>query len=138
MSNDFAKQIQGIAATFHQRETAMLTESREILDDVGDDGKAYMRANAPWTDRTGQARFGADADANPAYATAPLTIGGRGLTDVPLHPDQLRDGGAVAFIQDAPYGAILETANGSTYGILPETLAVMGVQLLAALRKVWH
>jgi hypothetical protein len=138
MSNDFAKQLEAVAANLRQHETAMLTTSREALDDVGADGKVYMRANAPWTDRTGQARFGADADANPAYAASPLTIGGRGLTDVPLHPEQLREGGAVAFIQDAPYGRILETANGGDYSILPQTLAVMGVRLMAALKALWR
>ena len=138
MSNDFAPQLDRIAANVRAHETAMLSASRDVLTEVGTDGKAYMRANAPWTDHTGQARFGADADANAAYANAPLAIGGRGLTDVPLYPEQLIDGAAVAFIQDAPYGLILETAHGSLYGILPQTLAVMGVRLFQALKRVWR
>lgn len=138
MSDDFARQMQRIAGNARAHEERMLIASRAELDAVGADGKTYMRANAPWTDHTGEARFGADADANPIYADAPLTIGGRGLTDVPLHPEQLRGGGQIAFIQDAPHGVFLETAHGSKYGILPETLAVAGVQLYQRLKGLWR
>jgi hypothetical protein len=124
-----------IRTNARQHEDAMLDESRAALDGWGADAKQIMRERAPWTDRTGQARFGHAAAGIYPSTSVPQ---GRGLTYVAIHPTNPRDGGRGALVTDAPYGFHLETTNGSDYAVIMPTLATEGPRLLHYMREIWR
>jgi hypothetical protein len=71
----------------------------------------YMRNNAPWTDRTGNARGGLFAQAR--------------------HSDAVN---AIVFYHTMPYGIFLEVSNGGTYAIIVPTLNHEGRRVMSELR----
>lgn len=135
MNDDFARQMERIARNARAHEQAMLEATIGVLRSWGADARLYMIEHAPWTDQTGEARYGATAAAIYAVAGVPE---GRGLTWTLSTPDDLRDGGRVVLITDSEHGVYLETANGSKYAILMPTVATLGPQLVAQLREIWH
>lgn len=70
----------------------------------------FMRSNAPWTDRTGNARGGLFASAR---------SDGNGHTIVIYHT--------------VPYGIWLEVAHGGQYAIITPTLRVEGRRIMSEL-----
>lgn len=140
----FAEQQRAIEARALAHERRMLDATRAILESWGDQAQLYMRADAPWSDRTGRARYGDQArmvqPQQQALDLAQLaaTRDERGLAWVPIHPASIYDGGMIALISDAPYGIYLETARGAAYAIIMPTVAQRGPQLLAQLRELWQ
>jgi hypothetical protein len=118
MSNDFATQIAAIRQRFQQHEAAMLAASRDDLDQIGDEAKVYMQANAPWTDQSGDARAGLDY--------------------VPLHPAQLTDGGRVMLVGREPHNKWLEVANDKAYNIVLSAWVRFGTRLYGKLKERWR
>lgn len=96
-------------------EQQWLLQKRERLDAWGAGAEQYMKQNAPWQDETGEARDR--------------------LAYVPDHPADPRDGGRGHLVQGAPHGVFLELANASRFGIIPQTIAVLGPQLVADLAQ---
>lgn len=119
--------ITTILANARAHEMRMLEGSRAVLDDWGGEAQDWMQANAPWQDRPD--------DERPQGLPHAREL----LAYVPDHPPDLRDGGQGHLIQGAEYGWALELANAGQYGILPETVATLGPQLLAELQQdVWR
>jgi len=71
----------------------------------------YMRQNAPWTDRTGNAR--------------------QGLFARPRRSEGLN---AIVFYHTMPYGIWLEVANGGNFAIISPTLNHEGHRVMSELR----
>lgn len=118
--------IQQIEANLRAHAARMLQASRDDLDDIGGEAKAFMQANAPWTDRPDDARPQGLPHA-------------RELLDyVPDHPAALTDGGQGHLIQGATYGWALELAHGGKYEIVQSTHAQFSAALLARLRQRWR
>lgn len=98
----FTGTLMGNLATLEARQKAAIAASAGL---IASEGEAYMRSNAPWTDRTGNARNGL-----------------RGVA-------QIEDGGAkaaVIYYHSVSYGIWLEVANSGTYQIIGPTIDVMG------------
>lgn len=134
MSASVSQQTASVRAKLDQVVRRKLDASRAALDAWGAGAEESMRQNAAWQNHTGQARWGA-TDANPIYAQQPLTISGQGLHTTPLHPQDVRDGSAVALGGDAPYTTYLE-ANPQ-YEIILRTIASAQPQLTDALERIW-
>lgn len=75
--------------------------------------EAYAKANAPWTDRTGNARQGLTAR---AFRTA--------------------TGVVLALFHQANYGVFLELKNAGRFAIIMKTLQTHYAPLMAAIRGV--
>lgn len=75
----------------------------------------YMKDNAPWTDRTANARNGLDAKA---------------YSDQNVH-------GIVAFHQ-VPYGIWLEVSNSGKYRIIVPTIISQGQEVMRTVRDVFR
>lgn len=76
-------------------------------------GQNYMRANAPWTDRTGNARnglFGTNHHSGNQYV--------------------------IVYFHSVPYGIWLEVAHSGRYRIIPPTLQVMGRDVMRMLNSL--
>ena len=80
---------------------------------VEQEGVAYAKQNAPWTDQTGNARNG---------------LGG--ATDVQA------DDVTVYFFHQVPYGIYLETRFSGRYQIIAPTLQVMGPRWFNLIRAM--
>lgn len=139
----FADHMHAIEQQALQHEHRMLDATIAVLELWAAKAQIHMRTHAEWTNRTGQARWGeaaaqfmAQAEQRPGTDAAPGPEG-RGLAWVAIHPRELRDGGAIALITDAPYGIYLETARGAAYAIIMPTVAQLGPQLIADLREIW-
>lgn len=74
--------------------------------------ESYARANAPWTDRTGNARSGLHAQ--------------------PFHEADQRHGIIIA--HSVPYGIWLEVRFEGKYAIIIPTIKVQGKELMNSLR----
>lgn len=76
------------------------------------EGQNYMRTNAPWTDRTGNARQG---------------LFGRAFKNG-------KNGYVIVFYGTVSYQIWLEVANSGRYKIIEPTLQVMGPRVMSNLR----
>lgn len=74
-----------------------------IVERRADMGEEFMRNNAPWTDRTGNARAGLRAKASHSVGQS-----------------------AIDFFHSMPYGIWLEVRWAGRYGIIPRTILEMG------------
>ena len=74
----------------------------------------YMKTNAPWTDRTGNARQGLRAQ---AYDDGGTNMG-------------------IVLYQQVPYGIWLEIANSSQYAIIMPTVDALGPEVMAACERI--
>ncbi len=75
--------------------------------------EAYMKINAPWTDRTGNARAGLRAQ---AYQDGSET--------------------GIVLYHSVPYGIFLETRWDGRLGIIDPTVAAMGPEVMAKFEHV--
>lgn len=75
--------------------------------------EAYMKANAPWTDRTTNARNG---------------LGAKAFVDDRNH-------GIIVF-HSVPYGIWLEVANNGKYRILVPTIINQGAEVMTTVSRV--
>lgn len=78
--------------------------------------ESYMKTNAPWTDRTTNARNGLSAK----YVKLGPT----------LH--------SIVCFHQVPYGIWLEVANNGKYRIIVPTIHYQGREVLKTLRQVWR
>ena len=94
------------------RETHMkaIAASGKLIEQ---EGVAYAKQNAPWTDQTGNARNGL-----------------AGATDVKL------DSVTVYFMHQVPYGIYLETRWSGRYQIINPTIQVMAPRWMNLLRSM--
>lgn len=115
MPTDFAAGLASIRDRIEQQIEQRLQASRTALEQWGDDAEQYMEANAPWTDRSGDARTG--------------------LESTPVHPPELRDGGAVALHHSVFYGRFLEA--DPDFEIIRRTVAAEGPRLVNELEHLW-
>lgn len=139
----FEQQLARIKANALRHEQRMVRASRTELEVWGDDAEASMKANAPWTDRTGEARdrLSVAPDHPPVLDGGAVVLthqadhgfyletkrGHRDPLDVPTMEEALAVGGAVA-----------ELANGSEWAVLQPTVAAEGPALTRRLKeKVW-
>lgn len=76
-------------------------------------GQGYMRANAPWTDRTGAAR--------------------NGLFAIPGHYGKIHE---IFLTYSVYYGIWLEVANSGRYQILQPVLLLLGRKLMRDLEGI--
>jgi hypothetical protein len=90
----------------------MFDALREEGDEFAEELREYARMNAPWEDRTGEARAGLD-------------------TSVEQEGDSL----AVNLFHTVDYGIWLEIRWGGKYAILIPTIENMGPKLLERLRQ---
>lgn len=82
----------------------------EELEDFARECEVYMKANAPWEDRTGDAREGLSAE-----ATENEVKGNKGVT----------------LAHGVTYGVYLEFKDGGKFAIIIPTMEVMGPELMA-------
>jgi len=104
----------GNLTTLEARQMAAIAASAGL---IASEGEGYMRSNAPWTDRTGNARNGLRGEAQ-------VEGGGRRAT--------------VVYYHSVSYGIWLEVANSGTYQIINPTLQVMGPRWMSLLAgMIW-
>jgi hypothetical protein len=85
-----------------------------VLEQQAPRVEAHMKYNAPWTDRTGNARQGLRAQ---AYDSGGDTKG-------------------IVLFHQVPYGIWLEVRYSGKYAIILPTIEVMGPQVMASLEKI--
>jgi hypothetical protein len=81
---------------------------------VAPQAEAYMKGNAPWTDRTGNARSGLRA-----------RVRKNGENTV-----------AIVLYHSVPYGVFLEVRWGGKYGVIPAAMAMAGPLWVEALGRL--
>jgi hypothetical protein len=77
------------------------------------EAESFMRSEAPWTDRTGAARMGLNADVQVATNKV-----------------------AIVLYHSVPYGPFLEVRWGGKYGIIKDTMAAIGPRWVSLLGKM--
>lgn len=87
---------------------------RAIADRYAPEIEAYMKANAIWTDRTGNARQSLSAEVE----------------------DATRDMVQIILAHGVDYGIFLELANGGAYQIIAPTIDVFGPRIWADVRAM--
>lgn len=92
---------------------AIFQSGRRIAYDQAEEMEQYAKANAPWTDRTGDARERLHATVE---ETGPI--------------------GTIVLSHGVPYGLWLEISNGGRYSIIPQTIDVFGPQLMRSLQNM--
>lgn len=92
-----------------QFESKMLNSFDNIISGFREEMVQYARTNAPWDDRTGDARAGLEAE----YVEDDFTLN-------------------LVLYHTVDYGPWLEIRWGGKYAVILPTLEVMGVKLLAA------
>lgn len=115
MATDFTAGMAGVLARFEAQEARMLQASDDATTATADDAVAFAKANAPWTDRTGDAR-------DQLHAEIGTTVNGMRFT----------------VAHGVPYGIDLENAHGSRFAILGPTMATFQPVLQSRLRDIWH
>lgn len=94
---------------------AIFQSGRRIAYDQAEAMENYAKTNAPWTDRTGDAR---------EYLSATVEETG------PI--------GTIVLSHGVPYGIWLEIANGGRFSIIPETIDVYGPQIMRSLQNMMN
>lgn len=89
---------------------------RRVAQERAAEGEAWMKANAPWTDRTGAARAG-------------------------LHVDVLESPGVLAELvfshgEDVPYAVWLEIANAGQYAIIAPAIDHFGPLFMRDVQRI--
>jgi hypothetical protein len=104
----------GIVADFERRRATQIGETRAALSRIRDDAVASMKVEAPWTDRTGNAR---------------RTLHGA-----------LREGAnyfIVSLSHGVFYGVFLEKCNEQRFAIVDPTLPTVKDNIMDAIRRIW-
>ena len=92
---------------------AVFQSGRRVAYDQAEAMENYAKANAPWRDRTGDAREFLHATVE---ETGPI--------------------GTIVLAHGVEYGLWLEIANGGKYSIIPETIDVFGPQIMRTLQNM--
>lgn len=91
---------------FEEYTRAVEEALRQLVESYRPRIEAWMKANAPWTDRTGNARQGLHTEV-----------------------EALTNGIALYLMHSMDYGVFLEWANQGTFAILTPALDVFGPQI---------
>lgn len=94
---------------------AIFQSGRHIAYDRAEFAENYAKANARWTDRTGDARERLHATVE---ETGPI--------------------GTIVLAHGVSYGVWLEIANGGRYSIIPETIDVVGPLVMRDLQRMMN
>jgi len=92
---------------------AVFQSGRRVAYDQAEAMENYAKTNAPWQDRTGDARETLHATVE---ETGPI--------------------GTIVLAHGVDYGLWLEIANGGKYSIIPETIDVFGPQIMRTLQNM--
>lgn len=92
---------------------AIFQSGRRIAYEQAEEMEQYAKANAPWTDRTGDARERLHATVE---ETGPI--------------------GTIVLAHGVDYGIWLEIANGGRYSIIPQTIDVFGPRVMRSLQNM--
>lgn len=92
---------------------AIFQSGRRIAYEQAEAMEQYAKANAPWTDRTGDARERLHATVE---ETGPI--------------------GTIVLSHGVEYGIWLEIANGGRYSIIPQTIDVFGPRVMRSLQNM--
>lgn len=92
---------------------AIFQSGRNVAYEQAEAMEQYAKANAPWTDRTGDAR---------EYLSATVEETG------PI--------GTIVLSHGVPYGIWLEVANGGRFAIIAPTIDVFGPQVMRSLQNM--
>lgn len=95
-------------------ENAINSGVAQSVREIADEMEAYAKENAPWEDRSGDARSGLKAVAV---------------------VDQARGSYSIFLGYDVSYGIYLETVNGGTYAIVLPTVQRFAPELQARVRQ---
>ncbi len=106
---EFAPQVLSQGARRHNE--MLYNNTKQVLGDLTKDIEKWMKANAPWKDRTGKAR-----------ATLSATL----VTND--YPTPLI--GVITLSHGVPYGLWLEVAHGGRYSILGPTIDYWGGRIM--------
>lgn len=115
MSDDFAAAMNAIASNFMENTDQRLLQSRDAIEQWGDDTAQLMQVTARWVDQSGDAREGLHAE--------------------PDHPPELREGGQVRLAHGVFYGEFLE--KNPEFEIIRNTVETAAPDLFAALDRIW-
>lgn len=96
-----------------QYSRAVFQSGRHIAYEQAEEMEQYAKANAPWQDRTGDARERLHATVE---ETGPV--------------------GTIVLSHGVPYGIWLEIANGGRYSIIPQTIDVFGPRVMRSLQNM--
>lgn len=94
---------------------AIFQSGRRIAYEQAEAMENYAKTNAPWTDRTGDARERLHATVE---ETGPI--------------------GTIVLSHGVDYGIWLEIANGGRFSIIPETIDVFGPQVMRSLQNLMN
>lgn len=97
----------------HNYTQAIFQSGRRIAYEQAEKMEQYAKANAPWTDRTGDARERLHATVE---ETGPI--------------------GTIVLSHGVDYGLWLEIANGGRFSIIPQTIDVFGPQVMRSLQNM--
>lgn len=92
---------------------AIFQSGRRVAYDQAEAMEQYAKANAPWTDRTGDARERLHATVE---ETGPI--------------------GTIVLSHGVEYGLWLEISNSGRFSIIPETIDVFGPQIMRSLQNM--
>src|SRR5262245_13273308 len=93
----------------------VMTTGRRVAEARANEAEAWMKANAPWQDRTGRARAGLHVDVVEAPAVIAELVFAHG--------------------EDVEYGIWLEIANGGRFGIISKSIDFWGPRLMADMHR---
>lgn len=116
ISTDFFRlsfEDQGLFDTLATADDQTQRRIRAVMEYNAPKVEAHMKFNAPWTDRTGNARQGLSAQA---------------FEDGPNH--------GIILFHTVPYGIWLEVRFNGRYAIIDPTIEVMGPQVMASLANI--
>lgn len=85
-----------------------------VSEKIASEGQSVMRVNAPWTDRTSNAR--------------------NGLFGKAMHEKGISH--TIVLYHTMPYGVFLETRNSGKYAVIVPTLQTMGPRTMNLLRTI--
>jgi hypothetical protein len=107
---------EGLPLVLKNYTEAMFTTGRRVAAQRAADMVAWAKSNAPWQDRTGDARSGLNAIVKDyEFVIAEITIGYDAETD---------------------YSIWLELANGGKYAIISRTIDMWGPRLMADMQRI--
>ena len=97
----------------HKYTQAIFQSGRRIAYEQAEEMEQYAKANAPWTDRTGDARERLHATVE---ETGPI--------------------GTIVLSHGVDYGIWLEVANQGRFSIIPETIDAFGPRVMRSLQNL--
>ena len=109
------KGIKSLSDTVMDFENVHRSMIQDVVEQSSPDATGWMKNNAPWTDRTGNARAG-------LFTT--------------MHSDaEVID---LVFAHSVWYGVFLELANSGKYGIITQAIQFWGDEIMSRIRDTFN